>query len=145
MDIDDAPGQLEEFFDRCRTVLNAQIARARKVVGDLNAEKAAATKAVAELKTQHSTAEAELKTTLADLDRASSLRGLNNEIKKARAELEQLNAATAKESEALAVLVKKRTQEEGRVAALEVAAREAVNQRARSQDLIQQLKAKLGV
>jgi len=145
MNVDDIPGQLEELFDRARDGLDAQITKASKVVTDLNAEKAVVTKALVELKDQYTKAKAELETTLADLDRASSLRGLNSEIKKARAELEQLNAATAKESKALEALTKKRGEAEARVVTLENSARAATAERCRAQEMLAEVKSKVGV
>ena len=143
MNVDDIPGQLEELFDRARDGLAAQVTKARKVVADLNAEKAVASKALVELKDQCTKAKAELETTLADLDRASSLRGLNSEIKKARAELEQLNAATAKESKALEALTRKRVEAEARLVTLENDARAATAERCRAQEMMEQLKNRL--
>ena len=145
MNVDDIPGQLEQLFDRARAAFDAQITSARKVVADLNADKAVASQALAELKDQCTKAKVELDAVRANLDRASTAVALDREIKKSRSELERLKGETAEEEKILAILVKKRTQEEARTAALEVAAREAVTQRTRSQEMVEQLKIKLGV
>jgi chromosome segregation ATPase len=145
MNLDEIPERLEELFDRSRAALDAQITKARKAVDSLNAEKAATTKSLAELQDQHSKVKAELETTLANLDRASSLRGLDSEIKKSRKELEQLNAETAKETKALEALVKKRKETEVHVVALEERARAATAERCRAQDMLQEVKAKVAM
>ena len=145
MNIDELPDQLEAVLARARAALSREIARSRKAVDSLNAEKAAAAKAVGELKDQHSRAEVELKTTLANLDRVSNLGAIQAEIKKAGTELERLQGEVIKETKILEIVVKKRTQEEARVAALETAAREAVTQRARAQDLLAEVKSKVGM
>jgi len=145
MSIDDLPDQLEAVLDRARATLEQQISKTRKVVDALNAEKAIAAKALGELKEQCTKAKAELETTLADLDRASSLRGLNNEIKKSRKELEQLNAETAKETKALEALVKKRKEDEVRVLRLEDDARQATSERCAAQEMLGRIKTQLGV
>jgi len=143
MDVDDIPDQFEQLVDRARAALNREIEKAQKLVDNLTVEKTAAAKALAELKDQHGKAKAELETTLADLDRASSLRGLNSALAKARMELERLNSETAKETKALEVLVKKRTEVEARVVALEDNARAATAERCRAQEMLEQVKIKL--
>jgi hypothetical protein len=94
MNIDELPDQLEAFFDRARTALDQQIVRARKVVDNLNAEKTAATKALADLKEQRESAKKQLEAVLHDLHRGSSLVGLNHEIAAARKTLEALKVET---------------------------------------------------
>jgi len=145
MNVDDILQQLEELFDRARAALEQQVSTAHKAVASLNQEKAAATKAVTELQAQHGKAHAELNAAMNNLDRVLSLGAIQAEIKKAGKELEQLKSEATKELKTLEVLVKKRTQEEARVAALEVAAREATAKRCRAQDLVKQIKTQLGV
>ena len=145
MNLDEIPERLEELFDRSRAALDQQITKARKVVADLNAEKNATASFLADLKDQHSKVKAELDAALANLDRALSLGSIQAEIKKAGKELERLKSETAKESKALEVLVKKRTEAEARVVALENSARAATAERCRAQEMLQEVKAKVAM
>src|SRR5262249_49242362 len=112
MNIDDIPRQLEELFDRSRAALDQQIAKARQVVGDLNAEKTGAAMTLAGLKDQIVKAKADLDAVLADLGQASNAVRLDREMAKARTELEQLKSETAKETKALETLTKQRREAE---------------------------------
>jgi len=145
MNMDDLPEQLEELFDRARALLDHQINRSRATLEKVNAEKASAQNALADLQAQCKEAKADLDRSREYLARASTLAALDREIEKDRAELAQLNAATAKEGAALEALVKQRTAAQAHVVALENDARQATAERCRAQEMIAQMRKQLGV
>jgi predicted nucleic acid-binding Zn-ribbon protein len=118
MRIDDLPGALKDFTERAEAVVAWEVERAKKAAAALNAEKTAAEKMLADIRSQHGAAEKQLKTTLADLDRASSLSGLNYEIGEAKKTLEKLKAEVAKTETAFEAVEKQRVDEEHKLVAV---------------------------
>jgi len=143
MNLDDLPEQLQELFDRARAGLDAQIAKGRTTVDSLNAEKAAVQNALTDLQAQLKQVQTDLDSARAHLDKASTARQLDSEIKKSRSELERLKGETAAEEKTLVVLTKKRVETEARVVALENSARLATAERCRAQEIIEQCKKRL--
>ena len=145
MTLDDLPGQLEGLFDRARAGLNQQITKARTAVDSLNAEKAVAAKALADLKDQHEQAKADLNSAREYLHRASTLAGLNHEITAQRKALDALKHEKAELEKAVGALTKQRTALEPQVVALENSARQATAERCRAQEIVAQIRKQLGV
>ena len=113
MNIDALTGQVETVLERAQAELDREIARARKVVADLNAEKSAAQNAITQLADERKRVQAELDAMTKQLNRASDLSVLDFEIKKSGKQLEALKAETAKASTALAAVKQKCTEAEG--------------------------------
>jgi chromosome segregation ATPase len=109
MRIEDLPEGLEAFVDRARSVLNQEIDKAHKALDALNVEKATTQAALSELQDQREAAQKQLKTVLSNLDRGSTLAGLNSEIAEARKTLEALKVETEQTSTALTTLIKQRS------------------------------------
>jgi chromosome segregation ATPase len=143
MNLDTIPDQIGQLVEYARAALDKEITGARKVVDSLNGEKAAAAKALAELNDQITRAKADLDAVQADLGRTSTAVRLDREVAKARTELERLKDAIAKESKELEALVKKRTEAEAHVVTLQNDARLATAERARAQEIIAGIKNKL--
>jgi chromosome segregation ATPase len=96
-------------LERARAVLNREIERARATLNAVNAETAAERAALADLGDQHKQAQKQLKAVRSDLDRASSLVGLNHDIAEARKRLEKLNVEEEKAAKSIEGLNKQRT------------------------------------
>ena len=143
MNMDDLPEQLEELFDRARALLDHQINRSRATLEKVNAEKASAQNALADLQAQCKEAKADLDRSREYLHRASTLAQLDREIEKARTELERLNHETAKAAKALEAVTKKRAEVEAQTVALENSARQATAERCRAQEMLEQVKTKV--
>jgi chromosome segregation ATPase len=112
MRLEDLSDELGTFVDRAEAALKSEIEKAKKAVAALNAEKATAQKAVSELEEQREAAQKQLKLVLTDLNRASSLSGINAEITEARKTLDLLKGEVGKVTAALEACVKKRADEE---------------------------------
>src|SRR5262249_33907563 len=134
MTLDDIPDQHDAFLDRCRTVLNAQITKARKDVDGLNAEKTVAAKALADLQAQHKPVQPDLNSAREYLHRGSTLAGLDHEITAQRKALDALKHEKAELEKAVGALTKQRAALEPQVAALENSARQATAERCRAQE-----------
>jgi chromosome segregation ATPase len=101
MRIDDLPEQFATFAERAEAVLKYEVEKVKKVTVALNAERAAAEKALGEIKDQHAATKKQLDDVLKDLDRASGLAGLNNDIAETKKTLKVLEADKAKAETAL--------------------------------------------
>ena len=138
--IDDLPDQLEELFSRARAGLNAQIGKARTAVDSLNAERAVAANALAELNDQIEKAKADLDAVLSGLGRASSLAGLNTEIAGARKTLEALKTKIGEETKAFQKVSKEHREVEAQLNAQRAEVTQLVAQRAYSQEVMAKLR-----
>jgi seryl-tRNA synthetase len=139
----DLPDQLEAVLERARTTFDREIDKSRKVVDNLNAEKAAAQTAIAELQAQRKSAQTQLDVALSNLHRGLNLATLDSETAKARKELERLKAETAQATKALEALAKQRTQAEVQLIDLGNEARRMVAIRVEGETVMADLRAKL--
>jgi len=137
--LDDLPDQLQALFDRARAGLDREIGKARTALDSLNAEKAVAANALAELNDQCKSVKADLDRSREYLGRASTLAQLDREIAKGRTELERLTVENAEQSKALEAVTKKRASEEAQVLALQNDARLATAERCRAQEIKAQI------
>jgi predicted nucleic acid-binding Zn-ribbon protein len=117
MIFDELPERFDAFLERARVVFYQESEKARATVKALNAEKAAAQTAIAELRDQHAQAQSQLDAVMKDLDRGTTLAGLNREIAAASKKLKSLEAETAEAEKALEALNKQRSGAERQVIA----------------------------
>ena len=117
MTLDELPEQCDAFVERARVVFHQEIGKARATVKALNAEKAAAQTAIAELRDQHKQAQGQLDAVNNELGQASTLAGITREIAAARKKLTALQAETAEAEKALEALHKQRSGAERQVVA----------------------------
>jgi chromosome segregation ATPase len=96
MRIDDLAPALKDFTERAEAILNWEVERAKKAAAAAKADVTAAQKALGELKDQHTAAKKQLDDVLSNLDKGTTLAGLDYEIKESRKVLEKLKADTAK-------------------------------------------------
>jgi chromosome segregation ATPase len=143
MNLDTIPDQIGQLVEYARVALAQEITGARNAVDSLNGEKAAAANALTDLKDQHKQAQSQLDAVLSDLQRGSTLVGLNTEIKKARKELEQLKAETAEATTALEALKKQRSDASAKLAALQTEAQRQSAIRSEAESVYAAIKAKV--
>jgi chromosome segregation ATPase len=143
MTLDELPHQFAAFLNSARAVFDREVAGARKAVDNLNAEKTAAAKALADLKEQHELAQKQLDAVRADLQRASILVGVGHDIASARKVLETLKSETAQAKAALEKLAKERTAREAEVKVLGDEARRLVAIRTEGEAAMANLRAQL--
>jgi chromosome segregation ATPase len=117
MTFDELPERFDAFVERVRVVVHQEIGRARATVKALNAEKAAAQTAIAELRDQHKQAQSQLDAVMKDLDRGTTRVGLERENAAARKALEALKVEMAEAEKALEALNKQRSGAERQVVA----------------------------
>ena len=115
--LDELPEQCDAFVERVRAVFHQEIGKARATVKALNAEKAAAQTAIAELRDQHTQAQSQLDAVMKDLGRGTTRVGLDREIAAARKTLEALKAEIEEATTALEALNKQRSGAERQVVA----------------------------
>jgi chromosome segregation ATPase len=143
MSLDGLPEQFEEFVERARAALGRDITVAKTAVAAANAEKAAAQTALRELQEQRESAKKQLDRVLADLNRGSSLVGLNHEIAGARKTLEALKVETAETTKALEVLNKQRMDGARQLVALNNEAQRMIAIRTEGEAVMADLRAKI--
>jgi chromosome segregation ATPase len=108
MRLDDLPEQFAAFADRARDVLDWEVKKARKAAEALNAERAAVQKELSELQEQYKSTKKQLDDVLSNLNKGTTLAGLNAEISEAKKALEKLKADTAKATAAFEAADKQR-------------------------------------
>jgi predicted nucleic acid-binding Zn-ribbon protein len=143
MDTEKLTSDLEVVLERCASVLNQEIEKARKAVADLNAEKAKAQAALTKLATERKEAQAQLDAAMNNLGRASTLAGLNHEITTAKAELKKLNIEKAALEVSIVGLAKERTDAERQLLALRNEAHGWVTARSESEAAMAGLRRQL--
>jgi chromosome segregation ATPase len=121
--IDDLPDEFEAFLDRARTVFGREMEKARKSLAVLNAQAATAQTTLSDLQARRNSAQKQLDSLNAYLDRASTLAGLDQEIAGERKTLDALKAEIEKASAARATAEKQRTEAEAQLSALVTEAR----------------------
>ena len=143
MSLDGLPQQFEAFVDRARAALSGEITAAKTVVVAANAQKRSAENALADVETRCKQAKAQLDAVLSDLDRGSTLAGINSEIKKARTELKRVKSETEQATAALEKLAKERTEAEAKLVALGNEAQRMINIRTEGEAVMANLRAQL--
>jgi chromosome segregation ATPase len=114
MNVEQLTGEFESTLERARDALTQEISTARATLQKLQRETADASKALGDIHNEHKQAKAELDATLKHLGRASSLVGLDHEIKEARKTLEGLKAEIAKAETAVAATMKQQAEAEAK-------------------------------
>jgi chromosome segregation ATPase len=143
MSLDELPQQFEQFVERARAALGQEITAAKNIVAAANAEKSSAQSTLADLQTQIKSAQDQLKATLANLDRASTLAGLNREIAAARKTLAAVQADTEAATKALEKLAKQRDDGQNQVVTLGNQLSRVRQERAEHEAVIADIRAKL--
>jgi chromosome segregation ATPase len=143
MRLDELPHQLEAFLDRARTALDQQIAAAKNLVTAAIAERDAAQAAVRELQEQRESAKKQLDRVLADLERGSSLAGLNHEIAAAKKTLATLRVEIERATAAKAAVEKQCTDAAGRLVSVTNEANRMIAIRTEGEAVMAALKAKI--
>ena len=141
--LDELPEQCDAFVERVRAVFHQEIGKARATVKALNAEKAAAQTAIAELRDQHTQAQSQLDAVMKDLGRGTTRVGLDREIAAARKTLEALKAEIEEATTALEALKKQRADASAKLAALTLEANRMIAIRTEGEAVMAGLRAKL--
>ena len=118
MSFDGLPGQFEAFVERARVALSQEITAAKTIAAAAKTETAAARAALSELRDQHKQAQKQLDALNDELQRRTTLAGLNREIVAASKKLKALEAETAEATQTLEKLSKERTAAEVKLVAL---------------------------
>jgi chromosome segregation ATPase len=108
MRLDDLPDAFKDFVDRADAVLRWEAEKVKKAVAALNAEKATAQKALTELQDQHKATQKQLEEVVSNLDKGTTLAGINSKIAEARKTLDALTTDIAMAETALAKSVTER-------------------------------------
>jgi chromosome segregation ATPase len=145
MTLDELPEQCDAFVERARVVFYREIEKARATVKALNAEKAAAQAAIAELQEQRVSAQKQLDAVMKDLHRGSTRVGLDHEIVAARTELARLKAEAEQATKALEALQKQRADAERQVVAAQTDMKNLRAERAEATTELARVKALFGV
>jgi chromosome segregation ATPase len=145
MNLDDAPSELEEFFDRVHVALDREITRAKEIVAAANAEKASAQSALADLQDQHKQAQTDLKSARAYLQRGSTLAGLDGEITAQRKTLDAGKLEKAELEKALAKVTKQLAERQAQVNALAGEVSQLSARRVHDQEVMAKIRHQLGV
>jgi len=143
--LDELPEQCDAFVERVRAVFHQEIGKARATVKALNAEKAAAQTAIAELRDQHTQAQSQLDAVMKDLGRGTTRVGLDREIAAARKTLEALKAEIEEATTALEALNKQRSGAECQVVAAQNDMQSLRAERAEAAAEITRVKSLFGV
>jgi chromosome segregation ATPase len=143
MSLDGLPGQFEEFVERARAALSREITAAKNIAAAATAEKNSAQAALADLQSQTKSTQGQLDALTDDLQRRTTLAGLNREIAAARKNLKALEAETAEAEKALAALQKQRADGERRLVALGNEAQRMIAIRTEGEAVMANLRAQL--
>jgi chromosome segregation ATPase len=143
MNVSELVKQFEAVVERARAALDRQISEARKVVKDLNAEKAKVQSEIAELQDQHKQSRDQLTAIRADLDKASTLAGLDHEIAGARKTLEKLSGDKAAAENSIAALAKQKVEAERHLVALGNEAQRLLGIRSEAEAVMNNLRSQL--
>jgi chromosome segregation ATPase len=141
MGLDELPQQFDALVEAARAALHGEITSAKAIVARANAEKASAANALADLQAQCKSAQDQLTAVTKESQRSTALHGVGYELEKARAELAQLKAETAKAEKALAALSKERNECQAKVIALNNEVSQLGAVRAHNQELIAKIRS----
>jgi chromosome segregation ATPase len=143
MSLDGLPGQFEQFVERARAVLGREITAAKNLVAAAKAEKTSAQNALSNLQNQCKLAQDQLDAVKSELERGSTLVGLNREIAAARKTLASLQADTERANQALEKLSKERTEREAQLNVLRNEAQRMIAIRTEGEAVMANLRAQL--
>jgi len=143
MSLDGLSKQFEDFVGRARAALDREITAVKNAASAANAEKSSAQAALAELQGQLKQAQSQLDAVMKDLQRGSTLAGINREITGARKQLEALQVETAETEKALAALQKQRADGERQLVALGNEAQRMIAIRTEGEAVMADIRAKL--
>jgi len=118
MTLDDIPDQFKQLAGLARDVIDREIGQAKKIAAAANAEKSAAQNTLATLQAQTKSTQDQLAALNDELQRRTTLAGINREITGARKQLEALKVETAAAEKTLAALKKQRTEAEAKLVTL---------------------------
>jgi chromosome segregation ATPase len=145
MNLDDLPGQFEEFLYSARVALHQKVSSARTTLEQLKRETAAESKALADLRDQRAKTQANLDTNVANLNRAGGLAVLDAEIAEARKTLAGLKHESAEASKSLDAVKKQLKDAESRFNAVQTETQTMLAIRADSQRVMDGVRAQLGI
>ena len=141
MGLDELPQQFDALVEAVRAALHGEITKAREIVARANAEKASAQSALFDLQAQCKEAQSQLTAVTKELQRSTALHGVGYELEKARAELAQLKAETAKAEKALAALSKERNECQANVITLNNEVSQLGAVRAHNQEILAKIRS----
>ena len=137
------PAEFEQFVERARAALSGEITAAKNIAAAAIAEKNAAQTALAELQDQHKQAQKQLDALNDELQRRTTLAGLNREIVAASKKLKALEAETAEATQTLEKLSKERTAAEVKLVALGNEAQRQLGIRIEAEGVMAKLRSQL--
>jgi chromosome segregation ATPase len=143
MGLDGLSEQFVEFVGRARAVLSQEITAAKNIAGAAKAETATAQATLADLQNQHKQAKSQLDVVNNELQRRTTLAGINREITAARKQLEVLKVETAETEKALAALHKQRTEGEAKLVALNNEAQRMIGIRTEGEAVMAKLRSQV--
>jgi chromosome segregation ATPase len=143
MSLGELPQEFERFVERARVALGREITGATKIVAVANAEKSAAQTVLAELQSQTKSARDQLAALNDELQRRTTLAGLNREIAAASKKLKSLEAETAAAEKALAARTKQITEADARLVGLGLEANRMIAIRTEGEAVMAHLRAQL--
>jgi chromosome segregation ATPase len=137
------PAEFEQFVERARIALSGEITAVKKFAAAATAEKNAAQTALSELQEQHKQTQKQLDALNDELQRRTTLAGLNREIAAARKTLKALEVETAEATTALEALAKQRTEAEAKLVALGNEAQRQLGIRIEAEGVMAKLRSQL--
>ena len=143
MGLDGLSEQFVEFVGRARAVLSQEITAAKNIAGAAKAETATAQATLADLQNQHKQAKSQLDVVNNELQRRTTLAGINREITGARKQLEALKVETAAAEKTLAALKKQRTEAEAKLVTLNNEAQRQLGIRREAEAVYADIKARV--
>jgi chromosome segregation ATPase len=143
MTLDGLPQQFAEFVERASAALSREVTAAKNIAAAAKDETATAQAALAGLETQCKSVQSQLDALNDELQRRTTLAGLNREIATARKALAMLQADTAEATKALDKLAKERTAREAQLVALGNEANRMLGIRAEAEAVYADIKARV--
>ena len=137
------PAEFEQFVERARAALDREITTAKNIVAAAVAEKSSAQNALVELQGQLKQVQGQLDALNDELQRRTTLAGINREIAAAGKKLKALQAETAEAETALAALNKQRAEADTRLVALNLEANRMIAIRTEGEAVMAHLRAQL--
>ena len=134
---------VEQFVERARAALDREITTAKNIVAAAVAEKSSAQNALVELQGQLKQVQGQLDALNDELQRRTTLAGLNREIVAASKKLKALEAETAEATQTLEKLSKERTAAEVKLVALGNEAQRQLGIRIEAEGVMAKLRSQL--
>jgi chromosome segregation ATPase len=143
MRLDELADAHEDFLNRARGILSAEITAAKKAVAALNAEAQSAKATLADLQEQCASVKKQVAAVRADLHQRSTLAGIHADIEKGHKTLEALKVEMAEAAKALEALNKQRADGERQLVALGREAQRLIAIRVEGEAVMAALRAKI--